>query len=499
MEQSNTIQATQQPIDKPKFNYAKLNANTLALDFTNLINVNSKYDITQIENALKNKDIKRLIEMSNAFYITSGEYRRLLHGIDSHTYRYVYSPLLQSKKKSPNYDKTYLEVTDYLMNYNVEESNRYITFCVLLNGSFYGYERMVDDAIVLQELPVQYCRSRYKIGGLNAIEFDFKFFDTIRNAQEKVAMFDSMPDEFLSLYNDYKSGKPKDDGSTTELNWRLLDINFTRCHFLNADKIPFFSAVFSEIVSLQEYKSIDKNRSKLQIYRLLVQNLPMTKDGEPAVDESQARDMHTVAKSMLGADSLVDVLTTGCEVTSVDLSNKGQDSNDIIASGASNFYNSAGTSQLIYNSGTSGTVGLTNSIKNDENLIVPLIKQYETHYNRRLKAIGKSTNNFMMKDLGITIYNEKDKIAQYKDGATLGLSKMCYMVATGLPQYMAVSMVMMENDYLKLQEILIPLSTSFTQSGDTSNTGGGQVKSDDVVSDTAIRQRDENTTENRTK
>lgn len=481
-------------IEKELFNYARINGSVLALDFANLINVNSKYSTTDIENALKNRDVKKLIEMSNSFYVTSGEYRRLIHGMsDMHTFRYVYAPLIQKKVK---YDKVYLEVTDYLTKYNIEDTNRYITFSVLLNGVFYGYERVVDDCIVLQELPVQYCRTTYKVNGLNAIEFDFKFFDSIRNQQDKINMFNNMPDEFLKQYNDYKAGRPTDDGRTTDINWRMLDINFTRCHYLTPDKTPFFSAVFPEIVSLQEYKEVDKSKSKLQIYRLLIQNLPLDDNGEPAVNETQARDIHANAKRMLGADSLIDVLTTGCKVSTVDLSNKGETSTDYISNGLSNFYNATGTSQMIYNNGTSGTVGLSNSIKNDESLFQRLISQYEMHYNVRLKAIGKSTINFVLKDLGITIYNEKDKIAQYKEGATLGLSKLCYIVSTGMPQYMAVSMIMMENDFLKLQDLLIPLSTSFTQSG--KEDVGAKQKDDSEISDVTDRQRNDDTNNNRT-
>ena len=123
--------------------------------------------------------------MSNYFYLTSGEYRRLLHSMANiQTFKYVYAPLLN--KKTKKVEKAYEDVTNYLMNYDVEESNTYITFSVLLNGVFYGYERVFDDLVVLQELPAQYCRSTFDENGLHAIEFDFRYFDSIRNSQEKI-------------------------------------------------------------------------------------------------------------------------------------------------------------------------------------------------------------------------------------------------------------------------------------------------------------------------
>lgn len=444
-----------------EFKYAKIGKGILAVDFDSLITINTKYSQTEVENALKNKDNKKLIEMSNYFYLTSGEYRRLLHSMANiQTFKYVYAPLLN--KKTKKVEKAYEDVTNYLMNYDVEESNTYITFSVLLNGVFYGYERVFDDLVVLQELPAQYCRSTFDENGLHAIEFDFRYFDSIRNSQEKLLMFERLPEEFLSLYNQYKAGTP----SETSINnyWRQLDINFTRCHYLTTDKTPLFSSVFSEIINLQEYKTIDKTRSKLDIYKILIQKLPLDKNtNEPVLTESEAQIVHSNAKQMLGADQLVDVLTTPAEVTSVDIAKNSDKQRDIISSAKDNMYSSMGTSQLLFNSGTT-SIGLVESIKNDESLITTLIAQYEKHYNIRLRIISKI--RFFLKDLGVTIYNEKEKTNIFKESATLGGAKLPYLVASSnLRQFEVISLITYENES-GLLDLLIPLQSSFTQSGE---------------------------------
>mgnify|MGYP000855197988 CR=1 FL=1 len=469
------------------FKYAKVNGNVLAVDFDALVTTNTKYSQTEIENALKNRDTKKLIEMSNYFYLTSGEYRRLIHSMANiHTFRYIYAPLITTKKTT-KVEKAYEDVTNYLMNYNVEESNTYITFSCILNGVFYGYERIFDDITVLQELPSQYCRSQFDENGLHAIEFDFRYFDSIRNSQERLLMFERLPDEFLTLYNQYKAGTPSE---TSQYNyWRQLDINFTRCHYLTPDKTPLFANTFSEIVNLAEYKQIDKTRSKLEIYKILVQKIPLDKNtNEPVIVDEEAQRLHTNAKNMLGSDQLVDVLTTPAEVVSVDIASKGEKQRDIMAGAKENMFSSFGTSQLLFNSGTT-SIGLTESIKNDESLITSLIAQYEKHYNTRLRALSKI--KFFLKDLGITIYNQKEKINIFKESATLGGAKLPYLVASSnLRQFEVISLITYENDS-GLLDLLIPLQSSYNPTGEA-----GRPETD-TPSEETTKQRDKETQKTR--
>lgn len=471
-----------------KVKYTKL-GNVLAVDFDALITINSKYSQNDISTAIGGKDLKKLIEMSNYFYITSGEYRRLVHSMSNiQTFRYIYAPLLTTKKNQGKIDKAYEEVSNFLMNYDIEGTNTYITFSVILNGVFYGYERVFDDVTVIQELPAQYCRSQFDENGLHAIEFDFRYFDSIRNTKDRLLMFDRLPDEFLSLYNEYKAGKESE--TSTNPYWRQLDINFTRCHFLTPDKTPLFVSVFSEIINLQEYKEIDKTRSKLDIYKIIVQKIPLNDANEPVLNEEEATQLHMNAKNMLGSDQLVDVLTTPAEVDTVDIANKGEKQRDIITGARDNMFSAFGTSSLLFNSGTT-SIGLTQSIKNDESLIQPLIGQYERHYNVRLKTFSKV--KFFLRDLGITIYNEKEKVGLFKEQATLGGAKIPYLVSTGLRQYEAISLITFEND-IGLLDLLIPLSSSYTQTGKDGTNGRPKTEN---PSEETIKQIDDETQKKR--
>ncbi len=74
--------------------------------------------------------------------------------------------------------------------------------------------------------------------------------------------------------------------------------------------------------------------------------------------------------------------------------------------------------------------------------------------------------------LPVTIYNQAEMIELYKNSATLGVSKIEYIISTGVKQIHIGAKIELE-DFLHLDQ-LKPLSTSYTQNdnsvkSDTSN------------------------------
>lgn len=59
-------------------------------------------------------------------------------------------------------------------------------------------------------------------------------------------------------------------------------------------------------------------------------------------------------------------------------------------------------------------------------------------------------------------------------------------IAAGLSQSDLCNIKALENDVLKLSDLLIPLSTAYTQSGDVSDVGGAPKKEEDEKSPRTI-------------
>lgn len=472
-----------------------------ALDFSSTIKNNLAYTLDQVYSAIESKDIATLMQMSNYFYLASGQYRRMLHHIATlHKFSYIYTPISNSKGfEYKKLAKTMDKVSEYVSNAYIESTCQYIAFETALNGVFYGYERTEDNQNVLQELPPSYCRTNYKINGNYAIEFNFKFFDdNYRDVTLKQQAFDMLPDEFLTLYNEYKNDK----GNSKEKNWKLLNPDFTRCHKITYDDTPFLTGVFPDLIDLSEYKEIDKQKNKLELYRVIVQNVPLNKTtGEVDLEQSEVEDLHNATRKSV-TNKQVEIITTPCEVTSIDLSNKGQKDTDVISNAVASVFDSAGISQVIFNnSKNNGLAGLKYSVLLDESILDDFIAQCQRWYNYKLSLLTGSIR-VEVEFLGVTRNNKLEIVKMFKEQATLGGSVMAMIVASGIPQYKVFSLLDYENNLLKIKDLMIPLKTSYTMTGndadglDENKAGKPEAKEDDLAD--GGTQKDNEVNKNRT-
>lgn len=474
----------------------------MGINFGDLINTDDKYSVKEVQDALTSKDRLELIDMSNYFFATSGEYRNLIYRLSNmNTYRYVITPLktydVKGKNNNKNITKQYQNVMDYSIKTQIETMCNNIDFYVLRDGGFYGYEREVGKEIVMQQLPAKYCRSRYTDpDGNYMIEFNVKFFDdNFKSADARFIIFEQMPEEFEQLYNEYKAG-----GSTRGSEWMLLDMTKTRCHMLTDDGLPFFADVFADLIKHNEYKEIDLMKSKLNLYKIIYQKVPLTKEGsEPITSPEEFQALHRGAKQMVGGDG-IDVLTTLCDVGALDLSDKSEKSSDFIENGLKNIYNSLSASQFIFNSGsTPSTTGLEKNIRTIEAMFDPLVKQYQRWYNARFAKMTGKKATMSLTFLGVTIWNEKDKVAMFKEQANSSGSKLAYFASTGINQFVFDSLVDFENNFLQLPQRLQVLASSHTTSGDDKgdkDKENGRPKANpDEASDDTVKQAENGTSD----
>jgi hypothetical protein len=132
-----------------------------------------------VVNAIAKNDLVLMREISKNFVRTSGIYSRLcrymayLYHYDWYITPYVNSDSVKPEKTIEGFNKSLI----YLDNFEVKKNFGDIALKVIINGCYYGCIVRESDRAVLQELPVNYCRSRYNVNGRAAIEFNMKFFD----------------------------------------------------------------------------------------------------------------------------------------------------------------------------------------------------------------------------------------------------------------------------------------------------------------------------------
>lgn len=478
------------------FNKIKVGGKTLsndvALDINNIISGNpispsKPIDKEKVEKALRQNDIKELRRISNIYYQTSGIYNRLCRYM-AYLFKYDWfiTPMIfdesfrKEEKKKKKVIEGWYKSSLYIENCGLKRVFGEIALKVVRDGVYYGYRLDQKMASFLQDLPPAYCRSRYELNGKPAVEFNLKYFDdAFSDSEYRLRVLKMWPKEFLKGWVLWKQGKlPKDVSNDTD-GWLLLDPAKTVKFNLSNSDAPLFTQIIPKLIDLDEAQALDRKKMLQQILKIIIQKMPIDKNGELIFDVEEAQVLHQNAVKMLGDAVGVDVLTTFADVKVENMADTGNVSSvDQLDKVERAVYNEAGVSQAQFNSDSN--LALEKSIANDEATMLNLLLQFEQFAAELLLPFNKSGKKvfYKLQMLPTTIYNYKDLAKTYKELTSLGFSKLLPQVALGQSQSVVIMTAYFENDLMSLNEVFIPPQLSSTMSGkeDTNNKDVGQSK-----------------------
>lgn len=437
----------------------------------------NNYTESRILSAIANKDYKFLREASNYFYEVSGIYSRLVRYLSNIlTYDWMITPYINDQKESVNKKvlQDFSKILSDFDNLNAKSTFSEISLEVVKQGVYYGYRRTSSTRQVIQQLPADYCRSRYKVDGLDIVEFNVKYFDDqIRDINQRLMILKSFPKEFQKGYLGMKNGTlpvDKDDNGY----WIALEPNYGVKFELNGGGYPIFLTVIPDILQLDKAKELYSKKSEQELLKIIIQKMPLTNDGELIFDIDEAADMHTNAVRMLSKAVGVDVLTTFAD-TKIDAlvdKNSSTAASDPLGVVTQAIFNESGVSQQLF--ATDGNLALEKSILNDESIMFNLLAKYENWLNYIIdKEYNKNPKKYYFKISmpRLSIYNFKDMVKLYKEQATLGYSKMLPAIAMGQSQSSILATAYFENEVLDLSTLMQPLQMSSTQSDGSKGKG----------------------------
>lgn len=491
------------PIDFSKIKVGIRTLDNANLSLGELKKINSAYTRTHVLNAMYKNDYETMREISDFFYKTSGIYERLCRYM-AYMYRYdwMVTPYINEEKemKIEKILNSFHLVLNYLDNFEVKRVFGEIALKVVKNGCYYGYLIEDSNGAVIQELPISYCRSRFTRRNKPVVEFNMKFFDAaFKDTEQRFKMLKLFPEEFAKGYRLYKEGKLIPDFKGDTAGWYLLDPDKAIKFNLNGEDAPMFMSVIPEIINLDEGKDLDRRKLMQRLLKIIIQKMPVDKNGDLVFDVDEAQQLHNNAVQMLGKAVGVDVLTTFADVDVADMSDTGNTTaRDDLERQERAVYNEAGVSQMQFN--TDGNLALEKSIANDEATLYNLIQQFESFLNTLLKKYNTSPKKiyYRLQMLPTTIYNYKEISKLYKEQMQLGYSKMLSQIAMGQSQSAILANAYFENDILDLINVFIPPLMSSTMNADVlsqtgnggSETGGRPEKPDDQKSEKTIKNKE---------
>ena len=489
------------PVDFSKIRVGIKSISDAVFKLGDLKKINPNFANKQtVLNAIFNNDLDSMRSISNYFYKTSGIYQRLCRYM-AYMYRYdwVVTPYYDVNTKSNKILDGFKKALSYLDNFEIKKFLGEVALKVIRNGCYYGYLIPKPDKMIVQELPIRYCRSRFIIDGRPVVEFNMKYFmDEFINTQQRLKILKIFPKQFEKGFKLYQQGKLKPEYPGDQSGWYLLQPTSVIKFNLNGEDFPPFIAVIPAIIDLDAAQDLDRKKMQQQLLKIIIQRMPIDQNGDLIFDVEQAQQLHNNAVKMLSKAIGLDVLTTFAQVSVADMADKNTSTTrDDLEKVERTVYNEAGVSQMQFN--TDGNIALEKSILNDEASMWNLIQQFETFLNLLLKPFNKTPKKILYRAqiLPTTIYNYKQMAKQFKQHTQLGYSKMLPQIALGQSQSSVLATAYFENDILDLVNVFIPPLMSSTMNADVLNKNteskqgaGRPEKQDDEKSTKTIQNRE---------
>lgn len=407
----------------------------------------------------RDKDLAKKRALSRWFFQNNGMYNRAVRYLaDVMRFDFMLYPNLDLDKEIQDNEsekilKKFNEVLEHFDNSAIQLLCRKWSAQICIDGAYYGYVcDDINDKLVIQDLPIDFCRSRFLHRGLPLVEFNVEYFNKVTNneavREQYLALF---PDEIQEGYRKFKNGKMKAETQGDKDGWMLLDIN--RAFKLNFygdwdQDIPPFLQAIPALIELSEVQDLEKEKLLQQIQKILIQTFELDKNGQIPFTMPELQRLNQNAIDMVGDAVGVSVLSTIANVHLEDLAaSQGDESTSTVDAAQKNTYDNFGIASDLFN--TDGNLALEKSITTDEAYVKPLLLQFEQFFNRYLEwRFNKPSLKFRLKMLNTSIFNYKDLSSAYKDLTKIGFSRFLPIVSLGHTQKEVTSMAKLEQQIM---------------------------------------------------
>lgn len=428
-------------------------------------------DIIQLGNPIE------LREISRHFYRYSGLYKRAITYYSTLlTYDTMLMPKIptKAKNKPEKLREKFWDALQFLDLMNLVTNLPKIVTQIFIEGAYYGILHEGPDSLTFQQLPIKYGRTRYQTpNGVNVLEFSMKYFEDIREEEGRKLALASFPKEVSKAYASYVNGKGEE--------WIMIDEAYGIAFYFN-DFIPFLVASIPAIIRYDQSQDREADRDEEELEKIFTNKMPVGKDiNEPIFSLEEVGVIHEGLSAMMSNNKYIDVVTGfgDMELQGATASSARAETNNT-AKFEQALYNEIGVSSELFNS--KGNIALKYSVDKDVSMMMafvnPIVTWVEYQINRRMADKNMS---FDLIILPIAFHNRKEMTSLYVQGAQYGYSKMIAGVAYGVKQINLESMIYFENEVLHLDEKMVPLMSSHTQSGTgTEGKSKGIAKTDDI-------------------
>ena len=322
---------------------------------------------------------------------------------------------------------------------------------------------MDKDNFVLLDLPPRYSCSRYRdYYGKDIVEFDVNYFNTFRDEVDRKNALKVFPKEISSHYQKWNNGKASS-------SWVKIPTEKGVYFSLTEEASPHFLSVIPSLVQYEISVDTELERQSEEIRNILVQEIPHLNDGTLLFEPEEVLEMHSGAVGMLSKNKNTSIMTTYGQVKEIASRTSAEAAANNVTSMIKNLYASSGVSKEVF--GTESSAALMKSITTDINFMMLLGHKYEIFITSVINRLfGNGNIQFSYVILPVSSYNQKEFLDESIKLASSGYSLLIPSAAFGIDERSLIDLKHLENDVLKINSLLIPPSTSYTQPSTPAST-----------------------------
>ena len=442
-----------------------------------------------------------LRRLSQYLYNTQSAYKRMIHYLsDILTFDWYPIPINATEEdmKKSTFKKDYDNMCSWFDKFNVKKEFTKALLKMCLEDGYFVYLRESDNALFLQEMPIDWCivDSYWEYGYMYS--FNLMYF------QQMGVDINGFAPEFKKYYKnalDMQKNKTYYPNIRAEMRngqwmyWQQINPEngwVFKFHTHFAGLVPPLMGVFLDFADIPYLKDLQKVKADLEVYKIILGAVPRNKENKTgskaddfAVDPNTLAEFIKIAKNNLPSSVDIKALPLeNPEIFSFDSATEVK--NDVVLKALNNIFSQTGIDKNLFNTDRANVASMNASKLMDSIFIQRLYKQFEDFCTYH---VNKLTKRYKFKIVFEgTIYDRDDRQKHALELAQNGIITSKIASAEGMSiKDLDSSMLLMK--WLGFTDKLTPIKTSYTMSKEDSK-GGRQAKEDNDLTDAGEVSRD---------
>lgn len=386
---------------------------------------------------------------------------------------------LDCRKITPQFDltkdfdknkalKSYQETINWIELLHLQGEFYNILTTAFIQDVFYGIHITDETGTFIYEIPADYARisGKYMSG-------DFSYVMDASYLRKHAELREYLPDPFETIWKEYDSTGEK---------WQPIPDEMSICFKFRSEDyetiVPPFSALFNPLINLLDLEDIQAVAAEQEIDKLIWLEME-TIAGSKDVDDWKINPLILIEYfNKMVEEALPEYTTTAIvpgKLNEISFNSDISSDTTKVAKATETVLNTAGGAEILNGATINNTFAFKMaSIQNTEFAISSLLPQIEGWCNRKLSYL--CSNPCSVSFFPISVYTKSDFRDTLLSSGQNGFAvRMALNTLNGFSEKETLAALHFENEILGLNDLMVPLSTSYTQSG-SSEIGQGAPK-----------------------